>query len=203
MAQATLVRNRDLWQYQLQFHELPTPRERSVVKSFRFLWDPESKIWTRSLDGVGMEGLVRELERVGVKLEILEHRNGMRTRLGWQLSESGRDWFLRPVAEPVAENTDSTPASEATASTPVTSTMVATTSATSRVIRARRCWECGSLRALDRRDQTELDRRLREAVAEMLRRLREEGRPPYLASAPVPNDVQVVGQFYCGCERDV
>jgi hypothetical protein len=71
-----------------------------------------------------------------------------------------------------------------------------------REIRARRCYECGALVAVDPREQAELARRQREAVERAVEELRARGEPPYLASAPVPEKVKVVSHYLCRACRE-
>jgi hypothetical protein len=71
-----------------------------------------------------------------------------------------------------------------------------------REIRARRCYECGALVAVDPREQAELARRQREAVERAVEELRARGEPPYLASAPVPEKVNVVSHYLCRACRE-
>lgn len=173
----------------VQFPDAPQRAVRDALKRWGFRFDGSR--WSRRLDGVTLVNLAAELERAGARLSYVERTREGERRLEYRLVGTSRQ--LVP-AEPVEAETEARPTAA-----PVAEPAVETAAAEPRVIRARRCWECGRLVAVDRRDQAELDRRLAAAVEAALARLRERGEPPYLAAAPVPPGVQVSSQFYCGC----
>lgn len=165
---------------EVAFSEPPAPALRQVLKSWRFRFDGAS--WRRDAQFT-----------VGRLLDELDRFHSTR----WTYFIVDEHGVRHPArVERVPGRTPKLVVDEA-------ATESAPAAEERREIPAAQCIECGTLTALEPGDQTELDRRLREAVERAIAEARAAGLPPYLAAAPVPEGVRVVRRHVCrGCARE-
>lgn len=134
---------------EVRFEEAPARAVRDALKRWGFRFDGAR--WARALD-VTVDNVAAELERAGARLVYVERTRDGERRLERRLV--GSSVRLVPVeGDAPATTTAATPAAEQAAA-PVPEP------AAPRVIRAKRCWECGRLVAIERRDQAELNERI-------------------------------------------
>jgi hypothetical protein len=160
----------------VRFDAPPAFHVRQTLKGWRFTFDGTQ--WTRRND-LTWGRFLDELERCDVRWKFFVERDGqlLPARVHREYMRSPKlvvDETLNVEGQTEPERTDD-----------------------EHVIRARRCVECGTLFALHAADQAELIRRQRAAVERALEELRARGEAPFLAAAPVPENVEVVSHIIC------
>jgi hypothetical protein len=177
---------------EVSFAEPPAPAVRQWLKGWRFRFDGNR--WLRTPDISA--NFLDEIERYrSVEWRFFLERDGRLIP-----ARVDRPYMRSPklVEDPEAASGAEAEPAAAPAAAPGTAPAAGhETEREVREIRARRCYECGALVAVDPREQAELARRQREAVERAIAELRSRGEPPFLASAPLPEGVHVVAHVLC------
>jgi hypothetical protein len=160
----------------VKFDAAPAYHVRQTLKGWRFTFDGTQ--WTRRND-LTWGRFLDELERCDVQWQFFVERDGKLLPARVQREYMRSPKLVVDETAQVSETTEQPSAND------------------ERVIRARRCVECGSLFALQAADQAELIRRQRAAVERAIEELQARGEAPFLAAAPVPENVEIVGHVTC------